>query len=108
MDFRDILRIAREILYCPVCGAHFDLEKIAVRGMFDDKYIIQTECRNNHQPVRAIFISSIAQQQLDQILEPSTSLSGDNILDLKLALNNFDGDFEKVFKHRLNNGRNST
>jgi len=108
MDMSDILQLAQEFLHCPVCGSHFSEESISIRGMFEDKFVIKTYCDSGHNPVNAMFISAIGQFNTGNhgLSDP---LSGDEVLDIKNALDTFDGDFEKVFPtERLPSGRDIT
>lgn len=108
MDMSDILQLAKEFLHCPVCGSHFNEGNISIRGMFEDKFVIQTHCESGHNPVNAMFISAIGQFNGNNqgFGDP---LSGDEVLDIKNALDTFDGDFEKIFPtERLHSGRDST
>lgn len=96
MDFNEILQLAKEFLTCPVCGDKFDREQIHFRGFIDDKFVIQTECQRGHKPVSALFISSLQFQGNQQPLETEI-VTGDDLLDLKLKLQDFNGDFEALF-----------
>lgn len=108
MDMSDILQLAKEFLHCPVCGSHFNEESISIRGMFEDKFVIQTHCNSGHNPVNAMFISAIGQFG-GHNQRYSDPISGDEILDIKNALDTFDGDFEKLFpQERLPSGRDTS
>lgn len=97
MDFNELLQIAREFLTCPVCGELFANNKIHFRGFIDNKFIIQTECENKHNPVTALFISSVNLNG-KQNFNNEEQISSDYVLDLKLKLNQFDGNFENIFR----------
>lgn len=98
MDYQDLLMLARELLYCPVCQAKFDAEKISPKGVFGDKLIIHTQCSKGHKRVDAIFISSI--NNASPLLNSrSSSITDDEILDFKIGLDKFNGDFIAAFEN---------
>ena len=108
MNMRDILQLAKEFLHCPVCGSYFNEGDISIRGMFEDKIVIQTHCNSGHNPVNAMFISAIGQFHGGNH-ESRQPISGDEVLDIKNIIDEFDGDFEKVFsKERLRSERDAT
>lgn len=106
MDFQEILQLAKEFLVCPACGSHFSNENVRFQGLIDNKIVIQTECTNGHKPINALFISSFTPQNRETSTQ-ETSLSADEILDLKISMDNFDGDFQRIFEQideEKNNG----
>jgi hypothetical protein len=107
MDFNELLQIAREFLSCPVCGEHFDRTKIHFRGFIDNKFVIQTECSNNHDPISALFISNVDLKG-KPIFQNQQSITANNVLDLKLKLKDFNGDFEELFHEDKTNGTITT
>lgn len=107
MDFNELIQIAREFLSCPVCGNHFDADKMHFRGFIDDKFVIQTECSNNHKPVSALFISNIDTKGKPMFKNQSI-ISANDVLDLQLKLDKFNGDFETLFEKDESNGTIST
>ncbi len=107
MDFNELLQIAQKFLSCPVCNEHFDKAKIHFRGFIDDKFVIQTECSKGHDPISALFISNVDLKG-KPIFKNQEAITANNILDLKLKLKNFDGDFEKIFQKDKTNGTITT
>jgi hypothetical protein len=107
MDLSELIQIARSFLQCPVCGSHFEENKIHFRGFIDDKFVIQTECAKNHNPVSALFISSIDSKG-KHFFKNQQPISANNVLDFQLGLNDFNGDFERLFHEDKSNGTIST
>jgi len=106
IDFNELLQIAREFLSCPVCGEHFDSKNIHFRGFIDDKFVIQTECSKKHNPVNALFISSVTMSG-KPIFDKDEIVTVNDVLDLKNHLQQFDGDFERIFQKGIDGPTNT-
>ena len=101
MDYKDILNQVRSIILCPVCHSRFDIDKIKLFGVIDDKLVMQTLCFKGHPPVNAIIVSNLTGTEVS-ITEKGGQITADNILDLKNKLKKFNGNFEKIFKEKVN------
>jgi len=91
----DLLKKAQKILLCPVCKRRFGLEEIKLRDAFDNFYIFQTICHKHQPSVVTIFIADYKRNGKQKNITP---LSADEIIDLYLALDKFNGDFIKLWK----------
>ncbi len=84
-----IAQIQRE-LYCPVCGKNYEIGEIRLRGLFDHTLIVQTMCVSGHV---TLFMTTIKKTGAEKL-----PLGTNDILDLHKSLNEFDGDFQKLWK----------
>lgn len=77
MDLVDqILNQARNILFCPVCNSHYQLNEIRFRGFIDNTYIFQAICNNGHEPMAVTYLASL--QRLEKPISAHFhQLSGD-------------------------------
>lgn len=98
INLLDLYKIAKSNLACITCNTKFQRENIALRGAFDNKLIMETYCENGHLPTVAIYITSYKN------INPSVDLQEDyklvtnqDVMDVKIGLKNFNGDFEKLF-----------
>lgn len=83
----EIIRQIQRDLSCPVCGKNYEIDKIRLKGLFDHTLIIQTVCSNNHL---TLFITTVKVQK-------QKSISTNEVIDLHKDLENFNGDFKKVW-----------
>lgn len=84
----EIIQQIQRDLSCPICGQKYKIGKIRLRGLFDHTLIIQTICTNGHL---TFFMTTIKTQK-------KTPLSTNDIIDLHQLLENFNGDFQKLWK----------
>ena len=101
MDYKDIINQVRSIINCPVCRNRFDIDRIKLFGVVDDKLVMQTFCAKDHPPVNAIIVSNLTGSEIS-ISENGEQITADNVMDLKNKLKKFNGNFEKVFKKKEN------
>lgn len=112
-----IIREAQKILYCPVCKRRYDLSEIKLKGFLDNIYILQTQCAVGHQPIIMTIIVHNQQEKhenpaidinIDKFLNSETNkqsvknspaITDNNIILLNKALDDFDGDFKKLWEH---------
>lgn len=98
-NFQSILKEIQKTLHCPICNRNYRLEEIKLRGFFDQIFIFQTICINNHQPVSAILI--VTPQKEPGNLKTNASyqpISSKEEEEFKKALRNFNGDFRAIFR----------
>ncbi|MBM2820517.1 MAG: hypothetical protein HW405_277 [Candidatus Berkelbacteria bacterium] len=84
-----IAQIQRE-LYCPVCGKNYEIGEIRLRGLFDHTLIVQTMCDSGHVTLFMTTIKNVTREK--------HPLKTDDILDLQKSLENFNGDFQTIWK----------
>lgn len=103
MDYKEILNQIRSIIICPVCHRRFDIDKIKLFGVVDDKLVMQTFCAKSHTPINAIIVSNLIGSEISTVHQ-SEQISANNVLDLKNKLKKFNGNFEKIFnvKEKVN------
>lgn len=90
-NIQEILKQIQRDMSCPICGTKFELKDIKIRGQFDHALVIQTMCTDGHLTI----IMTIFKKQ-DKI--PVKAIATDEVLDFSNCLNNFKGDFEKLWK----------
>jgi hypothetical protein len=97
-----ILKQAKELLYCPVCKNHYNMGEIKFRGFIDNTYIFQAYCNKGHEPLAITYLASLhkLEKPIGAYFFP---LSGKKITreDYRTAtefIDKFDGDFIKAFK----------
>lgn len=90
-NLHEIIAQIQKDLYCPVCGKHYDIEEIKLRGLFDHTLIVQTICDNGHV---TLFMTTVRKKPKEII-----PLASNDVLDLHRALEKFDGDFQKIWKN---------
>lgn len=90
----NILREAQKNLFCPVCKRRYDIAEIKLKGFFDNIYLLQTECANNHQPVN---LSIIVYNNQSSDLSKKTNINN-NFSGFNQQIDNFNGDFESIWK----------
>ena len=103
MDLIDqILKQARNILVCPVCNNHYEINEIRFRGFIDNTYIFQAFCAKNHDPLAITYLASLHRLE-KPISAYFHSLTGEKITP-KLAqeaeelIESFDGNFKAIFE----------
>lgn len=87
-DIREIIRQIHTEQACPICHSRYPLDQIRFRGTFGQTLVIQTVCKNGHI---TLFMTLVRLNQYKQV-------SANDVLDLSEKLNNFNGDFEKLWK----------
>ncbi len=91
MDQLEILDLAFNILYCPVCGSNFDKTKVKLAGQVDDKYIVQTGCQAGHLPIQATLLVAFEQKG---VVHPIVNYN--DALDIKNVLNGHRGNIKPL------------
>lgn len=100
MDFREIIKLVKDSLYCQVCGTQFDDTNIELAGYQGNTLYFHAYCDRGHNPANSL-IKAVAPAGM-QIKELLTLYGGDPVkhdemLDLKNFLHTFNGDFESIF-----------
>ena len=90
-NLHEIIAQIQKDLYCPVCGKNYEIGEIRLRGLFDHTLIIQTICSSSHMTLFMTTFKGSGQKK-------AAPLSNNDILDLHNGLNDFDGDFQKIWK----------
>lgn len=88
-NLHEIIAQIQKDLYCPVCGKHYEIGEIRLRGLFDHTLIVQTICDNGHV---TLFMTTFQKKAIEK-----APISANDVLDLHNALENFDGDFLKLW-----------
>jgi hypothetical protein len=88
-NLREIIQQIQRDLSCPICGKNYEIGKIRLRGLFDQTLIVQTICNSGHI---TLFMTTVKKDQ------KKTPISTNNIIDLHKSLENFNGDFQKLWK----------
>lgn len=90
-NISEILKQIERDMSCPICSGKFALKDIKVRGVFDHMVIIQTICAEGHLTL----IMTIFKGQVGS----TKTIATNEVLDFNNSLNNFNGDFEKLWKN---------
>ncbi len=104
--FQHIIKMAQKLLSCPICKRKYNIEEIKLKGWFENIYFLQANCFNNHKPV-SIFVV-ISNKPINQDIVKAFESYNKNYTSninkhtfsqlLTKEINNFDGDFEKLWK----------
>jgi len=87
-NLAEIIQQIQRDLSCPVCGKNYEIGEIRLRGLFDHTLIVQTICPNSHL---TLFMTAFHSR-------PKMSpLSANDIIDLHHALEQFDGNFQRIW-----------
>lgn len=93
----NILKGAQKVLFCPVCKRKYELGEIKLRGFFDNIYILQTSCTNNHGPIiMTVIVHNYREKKT--LRSQQKYISNQDINELKNTLDNFNGDFKNLWK----------
>jgi hypothetical protein len=103
-NFDKLIKEIQKTLFCPECKKRFNLKNIKLRGFFDETYILETRCENDHESLLAVFITQ--KKSKTNKLAPMSVNDG---VKFKKYLKNFNGNFKSVFnKHGEKNENNRT
>ncbi len=91
-NLHEIIAQIQKELYCPVCGKNYEIGEIHIRGLFDQTLIIQTVCANGHM---TLFMTTLRGKS--RFKNP---VSQDDCLDIRNALESFDGDFQSIWNNQ--------
>lgn len=89
-NIQQILKQIQKEMSCPICGAKFPGKDIRVRGAFEHTIIIETVCTMGHLTL----FMTILRGRRQSVRE----ITPDDMLNFSNILNNFNGDFEKLWK----------
>lgn len=99
-NIQEIIKQVQKDLSCPICGKKYELNKIKVRGVFENAFIIQTICEENHITL-LITIDAKTKNETNSIkdknLIESKPISINEVLDFENFLKTFDGNFENLW-----------
>lgn len=87
-NLAEIIRQIQRDLSCPVCGKKYEIGEIRLKGLFDRTLVVQTVCANGHITLLMTRIKDSGKK------EP---ISTNDIIDLHNALEDFDGNFQKLW-----------
>lgn len=89
MDQIEMLDLAFNILYCPVCGSSFNKNNVRTAGQVDDKFVIQTACQAGHPPIQATLLVAFEHKGV-----PQHTVNYNDALDIKNTLRQHQGNFK--------------
>lgn len=90
-NLREIIQQIQRDLACPVCGKNYEIGEIRLRGLFDHTLIVQTICPLGHV---TLFMTTVK-----EVPKRPVVLTANEIIELHKALENFDGDFQKIWQN---------
>ena len=91
-DIENIVKRIQGNLTCPICRRHFAPGEIKLKAIMDNVLIFNITCRANHPELQTLHIVMMPKSRENQI---------DNNLVIKnihKQIDNFDGDFIKLWK----------
>ena len=98
----ELLKQIQRDLACPICGRKYELSQIKVRGAFEQILIIQTTCMEGHL---TLFMTVFHEN--DKVDKKSfKAITSNEVLDISNKLNNFHGDFEKLWAKNCQKDKN--
>lgn len=92
-QFKEIIKAAQQMLSCPVCKKKFNLNEIKIRGWFDNTYFLAANCANKHKRVNISIVINIKSKNTN-----TSKINKDNWQKITQTIDQFDGDFEKLWK----------
>jgi hypothetical protein len=87
-NLTEIIRQIQRDLNCPVCGRKYETDEIKLRGLFDNTLMVQTICGSGHM---TLFVTSLKDSP------KTTPIGANDVIDLHKTLENFTGDFTKIW-----------
>ena len=91
---------------CGICGQHFEIDNINVLGHEDDIWFLNIFCRDCHTQALVVavikegsppeIITDLTKAELAKFAQASP-VSNDDVLNLHIFLDGFDGDFVNLF-----------
>ncbi len=99
-DIEKVLKLAQKLLYCPVCKRKFKLQEIKLYGWLNNTYFLKIYCNNDHEPITmgVVLGQEPVNKNLLNIFNQGITKKVDQRLQMRKALDHFDGDFEKLWK----------
>jgi len=87
----DIIKQIQRDLSCPVCSKKFELTQIKIKASFDQVLVVQTICPEGHATLFMTIFNKLPNNKVEPI-------NTNDVLDFSNSLNNFNGDFDKIWK----------
>jgi hypothetical protein len=99
----ELINSVQQSLVCPVCKRHFVRADIKVRGKLDNANIVQVTCANNHPPLTTLIVASQRANEVPHFIaiekrETGKKLTTNDVIDSHIAIEKFDGDFQKLWQ----------
>jgi len=106
----DILNNIREIIHCPFCGFDYEVKDIKIMGRFAKNHVLHLTCSECGNKIMAsVAYQGPGEPKLDikstpedmhEIFEIAKkgSISDDEIMDFYKAIEEFDGNFQKIIE----------
>lgn len=97
-----IINQAKNVLSCPVCNSKYLDGDIKLKGFFDNIYIFEAFCANNHEPTVVTYMANM--QRLNQPIGTyfhkisGEQISKNEVIDAAIEIDKFDGNFETLFQ----------
>lgn len=97
----NILRQLYKSVACPVCKRKYQYGEIKLRGELNNNFILEAACSNNHEPTITLIVVKydIKSPRTNSPMVNSISLK--DKYQLRIFLNNFNGDFKSLFNGRI-------
>lgn len=97
-ELQEILKQTQKILSCPICKKKYQFNEIKLKSFFGGLYFFQAECHQNHS---SIIMNIIISKNPIDLWEPVNQAPSNGVIDIRKlsrSVEEFDGDFEKLWK----------
>lgn len=111
---KEVLQNILEVIHCPFCGSDYQEKYTKIKAQVNRDYVVHLmcpECQNSilanfsYQGGRGISKNKMDIQKKDMPFNEMMNfiskgeINNDDVMDLHKELNDFDGDFIKIFKN---------
>lgn len=97
-ELQEILKQTQKILSCPICKKKYQFNEIKLIGFLGGLYFFQVECQKNHSAIIMNIIISKNPIDFRESENPMPVNEAINMQKLSKSIEEFDGDFEKLWK----------
>jgi len=90
-QIRQIIKVIQNNISCPICRRKFLIEEIKIKAIMDNVVVFSVQCTNGHPTIQSLHILLVDKKQ---------SQINNNIVinNIHKEIDNFDGDFIKLWK----------
>ncbi len=100
--YKHILNLIRKIqkqTRCPICNRKFDINEIKVKYILDEIAILHLNCNKGHENVQSVHVVILDKNPKPKAIHKNNNyISIDNKKIIDKQINEFDGDFIKLWK----------
>ena len=89
-NIQKIIKSIQQNISCPICKRKFLVGEIKVKGILDNVLVFSVQCQNGHATIQTLHIVLTNSRK--------TQIQNINIENIHKQIDNFDGDFIKLWK----------